>query len=390
MSVKPVRETPQDEISLNDLENYPRLSNEQDELPDDLAFQSIINELGLSDESGSVNVYKLQGGNYHDQIFLFDCMPAEFKLSMLQNPDYHSDGFHKFKVILRNSRNIVKAKQIAVMPNAKLFEKVADTPHNNSNDLILAIKSINDSNQALITALIASQHTQSVVVPQKSTMDFLQEMQLMREVMGINQAPVAPAAQQSPLEVLELAKELALAMNPEANTGIMNTMGRMLEKYGEPIMNAIASAPKPQMPALKTNPIPINPHGITPNPLPPSLVTAEPKDDMQIMLKMYLSQLVNQAKRGADVNLYADLIIDQLGDEIYPLLETPDWFEKLTLLNGDVAPLKAWFERLRSAILFEPQNEEELTTLELDDINEVKSTLPHLNDELENANKFNP
>lgn len=381
-----------DEISLSELEQQTETIVD-DDLPDDMAFESIVNDLGLSDESGKVNVYKLRNGNYGEQIFLFECMPIEFSLTMLQNPEYHTDGFHNFKVILRNSRNIVKAKQISVMPNAKLFEKLEPVIHNNSNDFIMAIKAINDSNQALMATLINNQK-QEVIQPQKTTIEFLQEMQMMKEIFNSNQAP--QTLQQSPLEVLELAKELALAMNPDANTGIMSTMGKMLEKYGEPIMNAIANAPAQVTKTPIVIPIPDSPHGITPNPLPNlqlTPVTAE-SDDMSIMLKVYLNQLLSQAKRNADVELYADLVLDQVGDDIFPMLEAPNWFERLVALNPAISEHKAWFDKLRQAILYDPTNDDvdeiDLTNDNDSTINELTKNSSNIVNEPDNADDTNP
>lgn len=393
-------EDEENELSLSDLESQTVSDEPDQEVPDDIAFQSIINELGLSDESGKVNVYKLQKGNYHDQIFLFECLPSEFNLTMLQNPEYHDDGYHKFKVILRNSKNIVKAKQLAVMPNAKLFEQKTDVANvsNQNSDIALMLKTMNDQTQALIAAVMA-QNKQPIEKP-KTTTEFLQEMRLMKEVFGNDNPPPAPAPQQSPMELLTLAKELALAMNPEADTGIMSTMGRMLEKYGEPIMTAIA-AQSATTPAVQPNPapvikksLPVSPHGITPNPLPAPDQPEQNKDqnEMSFMMKMYLNQLIAQAKRNGDVNLYADLILDQVGDDIYQLIEQPDWFEKLQALNADVTPYRDWFTRLKTALETDPDideissvSENDLTSDENSTINEVKSTLNIGENELNNS-----
>lgn len=391
-----------DELSLSDLENN-RQVDQDDDIPDDLAFQSIINELGMSDESGKVNVYKLLKGNYNDQIFLFECSPTEFSLTMLQNPDFHDDGHHKFKVILRNSKNIVRAKQIAVMPNAKLFTNPIEIKTDNGIDIVTALKMMHEQNQALIASIMTKQVNEPVA--QKTTMDMLREMQLMKQVMGMDERPVIQhAPQQSPLEVLQLAKELALAMNPDADTGVMSVMGRMLEKYGEPIMSAISSSQQaPAQPVPVRVPIPANPHGITPNPLPQALPAQNnsiesDNQDMSFMLKMYLSQLITQAKRDADVNLYADLILDQVGDDIYQLIEAPDWFERLQTLNGEVTLYRAWFERLKTALQTDvdidsdeisTNNEIDLTSDDISTINQVTDNLDIADNGVTDTDKLN-
>ena len=343
------------EISLSELEARPHTveGNEYDDIPPDAAFVSLIADLGMDDDKGKVNVYKLKNGDYAQQLFLFDCAPNEFNLTLLQNPEYHADGFGKFRVMLRDAVGIRKSKVIEAVANAKLYQKLEKSEQSNPNaDILNMIKAMHESTQALILSLNKPQANEA-----KTTVQFLQEMQLMRDVMGINnQAPAV--VQQSPLEILELAKELALAMNPDANTGIMDTMGKMLVKYGEPIMDAIANAPTkvPVPPPIRASlpahiPVAMSPNSrvITEN--PPLNNPIESTDDMSIMLRMYLNQLIQQAKRGADVELYADLILDQVGDEIYTLIETPDWFEKLNSINAEVSLYRPWFEKLKLALM---------------------------------------
>ena len=345
------------EISLSELEARPHTVdvNEYDDIPPDAAFVSLIADLGMDDDKGKVNVYKLKNGDYAQQLFLFDCAPNEFNLTLLQNPEYHADGFGKFRVMLRDAVGIRKSKVIEAVANAKLYQKLEKNEQANPNaDILNMMKAMHESTQALILSLNRPQANEA-----KTTVQFLQEMQLMRDVMGMNnQAP----AQQSPLEILELAKELALAMNPDANTGIMTTMGKMLEKYGEPIINAIANAPPkapiapPLRPVLPAHiPVAMSTHSRAIAENPPILNNpVESADDMSFMLKMYLNQLIQQAKRNGDVELYADLILDQVGDEIYALIEAPDWFDKLVAVNAEVSLHRAWFEALKEALLTDP------------------------------------
>ena len=363
------------EVSLAELEVRPHVIdvNEYDDIPPDAAFVSLIADLGMDDDKGKVNVYKLKNGDYAQQLFLFDCAPNEFNLTLLQNPEYHADGFGKFRVMLRDAVGIRKSKVIEAVANAKLYQKLEKNAEVNPNvDILNMIKAMHESTQALILSLNRPQTNEA-----KTTVQFLQEMQLMREVMGINNQAPAPV-QQSPLEILELAKELALAMNPDANTGIMDTMGKMLVKYGEPIMDAIANAPSkvPVAPPIRASlpahiPVAMPTHSRAIAENPPLNNPIESTDDMGIMLKMYLSQLIQQAKRGADVELYADLILDQVGDEIYTLIEAPDWFEKLTVINAEVSLYRPWFEQLKTALLTDPN--EALSTFDADDKNELTS-----------------
>lgn len=391
-----------EELSLKDLEARTTLVNDVPD-DDDISFQNLLNELGLNDDGGKVIVYKLEKGDYGKQTFLIQCTPAEFDMTMLQDPDYHLDGFHDFKIVLRNKMNIVKAKRVSAMPDKNFkrssnIEVVAPSA-NNSNDILNAIMVMQANTEKLIAAMMTKP-----VEPQKTTMQMLQELAYMREVMGIGAQPAQPV--HSIKDTLELAREIADMTNGDGGGG-SGSLFRMLEKYAEPIMGAIASAqpapaPIAQIQAPRINPlpaaskIPASPHGVNEVPNPANLVpinnnppiTAE-GNEMNFMLKMYLKTLVNQAARDADVDLYADLVLDQVGDDIFTHIEKPTWFDDLKAIEPDVEPHFDWFSRLRASLMTPSNDGDELTDIENTGINEAGLLIDNLPRESFNTDDIN-
>ena len=69
-----------------------------------------------------------------------------------------------------------------------------------------------------------------------------------------------------------------------------------------------------------------------------------------------LNTLVDAAKRNADHDLYADFVIDNIGegaslDQVKSLLTAPDALDRLALLSKDVNIYRGWFEKVRQSLI---------------------------------------
>lgn len=367
--------TDSDGMSLAELQSHE--TAEDSYIPDDVAITQLLADLGDDPNAGKVNVYKLRDGNFRDQVFLFDCLPSEFGMHMLQDPEYHQDKDekHKFRVILRNSTGIGTARTVTVMP--KKVHDVA-TPVFNPADIVTPITQVITAMQENTNRLLAQIASANAQQP-KTTLEFLQEMQMMRELFGTNQ----PAQNsQSPLEVLQLAKELASAMNPEATNSGFGVMEKLIDMFGKPIAEAVMKMPAtPPMPRRNPMPsvvplppttAPISPaNTLTDNPAQP---VNESDNDMGMVqdaqFKMAIGYLVQQAKRNGDVFTYANMVLDQGGEQVIPLLQNDSYIDILAKYDADVLQYRPWFEQLRDEI-FALLAEDDLTGEETSDINEV-------------------
>ncbi len=354
---------------INKLPPAPEF-NEYDETlpentPDDIAMLNILADMGESENAGKVNVYKLVDGVFRNQMFLFECMPSEFNMGLLQNPDYHNDEKekHMFRVILRNSTGIATAKTLTVMPIAK--KNIEVLPPALDLTPFAAIMAQQQENFNRMFATLTANNA-----PANTEADILSRMAQYKALFGGNDRQ-APST--SPLEVLALAKELADVMNPEASQSGMGVMMKLLETFGKPIAEAVSAMPlaQPQPRAMPRQQNPVDTAQAIEKP------TNEGNDDMGFMLTQSLNFLINQAKRDADPQLYADLVLDQAGDDINALLTTPDWFEKLKTLAPGVAPYEKWFTELKDEIslaLTERAKDDTTEPENIVDINEAVKT----------------
>jgi hypothetical protein len=73
---------------------------------------------------------------------------------------------------------------------------------------------------------------------------------------------------------------------------------------------------------------------------------------MKIAAQQQLTFLVKQAEAGKDPELYAELLLDQIGVErVLGFVGEPDAMQKLTAINPAVQLHHVWFDQLRAAIL---------------------------------------
>lgn len=330
-------------------------------LPADIAFANVLSDLGDSDDSGKVRAYKLKGGDITQQVLLFECLPAEYSETMLQDPAYHEDGHHSFKVVLRGKGGvgIAAAKRVEVMPRkGQPAQHAASAPLDVAAitaPIMQAIAAQNEQTNKLIAAL-----AQRPEVPVKTTSDILNEMLLMKQIIGGDSRN--QPAQPNPIElmrsVVELSREIA---QPEGGATNADVMVKLMEKFGGPILEAVATnqahaamsasalvAPRPTpqpMPQPMLQPQPQQP------PAQPIAPTTEGTEDMGFMLDSAVKFLIRQAAGGADPELYAEVVLDNAGDDIASLLNLPNWFDILTQRYPDAAIHREWFTQLRDAVL---------------------------------------
>lgn len=191
-------------------------------------------------------------------------------------------------------------------------------------------------------------------------------MGAMRDAMGITNQP--PAPQSSIGEILKAVRELrevSEEINPpkeEKEAGLMDMLPTMLDL----VKGAQASQAPPQHVMYQPNPgavlspvtLPASMHApapaMQPDPMqsqslagaPQPAPAPEPEMDAQtltaIKLTAYLSTIVKMAEENKDPQEAADFLAEHLPDEMFELLELPNWFDLLAAYAPAVAPHKEW------------------------------------------------
>ena len=305
---------------------------------EDEILANVIADLGGPGIDAKVNVYQLDQNR--NKAFVRAYLPAEFSLESIQS-EYGSGDYeiHVRKDGRLATRKVVKIAAPKTPPNVMIPSQVTGI----SDAKILETMQNGFKEMGAMFANALSSLTANQPKP-KSTMEMLQEMQLMREIMGGN-SPAQPAT--NPMEIITLAKELAETITPrvgEPGTGevimsALKTVAPMLQNaMVAQAQNMPAPMPAPQIPAIQQNPIAQpaqNPQG----------------DDMNFARKMFLNMLISNAKADNEPSTYAAMIIDMTGEEkAREFSAAPDWFEQLCKEEPRAIDYREWFQELKDSV----------------------------------------
>lgn len=339
------RETVVSALGDSDIISAPTFIDE-DETPEDIALQNVISEFGADGANGKVNVYRTAPGK--PLAFVKSYSPMEFSLETLQAE--YGPGDYQVRVYgpggLKARKNIVIDKPL----NSPQFPVAVQAQQ---NDRLIETMNNGFTRMAEMFAGAMAKFADNQPKP-KSTMETLQELQMMRDLMGINNNP-APAS--DPMQLIETALNLADKINPRP-AGENDLLLEGLRAFAPLATAALqhreqgfpaAVAAQPALPAPVPVPAsqPVAPTG-TESALPVNPSTM--KEDE--MLKYYVWLLVQNAAQDNDPVTYANMFIDTAGTEgAKAFCESPDWFERLCALRPDVAKYREWFEELRADVL---------------------------------------
>jgi len=331
-----------------------QFDDENDELPEDVALQNIISEFGSDAEGAKVNVYLVEPNK--PLAFVKSYTPLEFSLEALQLE--YGPGDYQVRVYagrgLRSRKNIRIAKPIMPVPQVQFHQ-----PQQDQNKLVEAMQA---GFQSMATMFSQSLERMNATITQnapkpKSTLEQLQEFQLMKEVFGGNQQS------SDPMKVIELAKEFAGMMNPQpADENSLLMEG--IKTFGPLLSQQLSGAPQGHAPQLNHQPRPvlnapisgqvqIAPHVVVPAPvLEPVSSSIQPVQDApDMIINMYIRTLVANAKADNDPVTYANVILDLVGEETAKgFISRPDWFDEIVKRNAEATPYREWFEELKNAI----------------------------------------
>lgn len=188
----------------------------------------------------------------------------------------------------------------------------------------------NDNTAALITALKPP--------PPPSMSDVVQTMASMQALNGNSN-------KQSEMDIFMRALEFAKDINRTETNWI-----DVVKEVASPLLGTMAAgAPRIQgaIPSGAVNPnLKIESHGAT---------------DVNILQRLQflrgtIDQLIVQASRGKDPELYAEVLLDNIPEDV-PVgqllgwLERTDWWQQMCKFHKGVEPFKSWFEKLRENVL---------------------------------------
>lgn len=339
----------------------PELPQFLEDDPDDVALQNVIADLGGPGVDAKVNVYQLDQNR--NKAFVRAFLPTEFSLEAVQS-EY---GPGDYEIHVRKEGRLATRKVIKIaMPKNQPVAPVANPAMETGKIMETMQNGFREMGTMFANALAGLAANQP---KQKTTMEMLQEMQMMREIMGVNSAPAGP----DPMQLFEMANSIAEKITPrtgEPGTGeiILNAIKEFGPVISQAAQNAAANRP-PVIPVPQIPPTILHPA----NPEHSAISAASQENDqMNIARKMYLNLLISNAQADNDPSTYAQLMLDVAGEQTaLEFANAPDWFEKLCTEEPRALPYKQWFDELRGMVLelTKPELTENLTSTDAPDMN---------------------
>jgi hypothetical protein len=205
---------------------------------------------------------------------------------------------------------------------------------------------------------------QSQSQPGNSRTDILNELRTMKEIFGGN-------AQSNPVEMFTQLATVFKSMQPR-EPGEGSAFLDLIDRFSPIIMDAVKNQQSLPAPAVLPATVPAASAG---NPQPAqaaqSQLTPEQRGakEMSFQLKMQLTYLCAQANRDSDPGPFAEIIADQIDEQILTgLVNDPNWLEALSKFHPGVKQFPEWFDELRTLVM-EAMKPEDLPTEDNDVIN---------------------
>lgn len=320
--------------------------------PEEMALENIIADLGGEGADASIHVYRIVPGK--SNAFVGQFSPLDFSLEHLQI----NYGAGEYKIHVRQNGRLRANKTIAIAVPRSGAQNVQLSRPDTRDDMRQVIETMQSGFSGMATMM--QQTIQAMIANQpkpKTTLETLQELQLMKGVFGDS------APRQDPMQVIELASSLAEKIQPRTGeVGNGEILLEAIKSFGPMLAAGAAQQQAAQTP----------PQFALPQPAHAALPQNQPPESEEIMFaKMYLNMLIKHAENEHDPELYAEVVLDTVGtDKALDFLGRPDWLDSLAGLNPRVKEptIAVWLNSLRSQII--------LLTSETEPGNDPAETVP--------------
>lgn len=335
-------------VAEPDGELFDEATQEEDILSP--ALQSVIAELGATDEQSKVIVKRLSRVNGAQKSeFLFERHPTEFSLSDLQETygagDYQVIVYGKqagtnYKVIQANKRVSIGATP-EQMKSARAPFAAPDVAKSVTEALAPVLSAM--------TQMLGNLAAKSSVQPSRREM--LEEMQLIAGMFKQSAPASDPLALLTGvLGVAEKLRPAADLADPEAAPYAV--ISKALEVFGPLVASRQAPAEHEALALAAPKPAASAPAAEA----KPGAAAPQPSEDEEMnrlqraALAGQMMILLNAAKIDADPEMYATLVYENAPDEVLKNLDAPNWFEFLCGLEGGFAQYHPWCEKVHAEL----------------------------------------
>jgi len=325
-----------------DAEYIEVIDGEEDEDQQLDALEGMISEFqGAAD--AVVNVYRQGEGK--NLSFLFRTNPGEMTGGEIMERCRDRFGTGDYRVHIRKGPRLVANKPFSVEAEKEDEKEAAKNGGLDTMAFITMLQESNKQTMAMFTEAMKAFATNNNNAPPFDPIAAQTAMiQSVATLKGL-----AEPKDDSKNAVAMLIQGLTLAKELGPKDGETNSSDILLEgirQFAPALTNAAQQMNQRGAPGSVALPPPGDPQ---------ANADAEREREMgirNIVLRQQLAFLVQNAANGKNPELYAELLLDQLGETVVlEFVGKPDALEKLVAINADVANYSQWFESLRASIL---------------------------------------
>ena len=321
-----------------------------------------------------VNVYKQGEGKQIS--FLFRTSPDEMSGGEIMERCRDHYGTGDYRVHIRQGPRIVHNRGFSV--EARKEPDPITAQASGTADILVMMQANNASTQQMFMATMSAMaEALKGREPPPPPDPVAMQNSMIQALVALKGLAVPESTAKDPVEMLIQGVQLAAELRPaEGDTNANDLVLAGLKAFAPTITEATrqglaaqaAGQPQPGAPGSPGEPGPGRPGD------PQLTADAAREREMglrQVMMRQQLAWLVKQASVGKNPDLYAELLLDQVGEQtVLEFVGKPDALEQLAAIEPRVKDYSVWFEELRACIL-------ELTAP--DDGGHIESKQPPIN-----------
>lgn len=318
----------------------------------------------ISEFTGSadilVNVYRQGEGKSIS--FLFRTSPDEMSGGEIMERCRDNYGTGDYRVHIRQGPRIVHNRPFSVEAKREPDPALSSAP-GNADIIALVTANAAQTQQMFMATMTAMAEALKGREPPPAPDPVAMQNSMIQALVALKQLAVPESTAKDPVEMLIQGVQLAAELKPsEGDTNANDLVLAGLKAFAPTIteatragmaaQQALPGAPGGSVPGAPGAPGAPGPGA----PASPEIAAAAAREKemglRQVMMRQQLAWLVKQASVGKNPDLYAELLLDQVGEStVLEFIAKADALEQLAVIEPRVKDYSVWFEELRAAIL---------------------------------------
>ena len=342
------------ELDEEEIEEKEELTQEEEDL------QGILAELGTA-RNVTMSLYRTGSGR--KLVFLFGCQPSDYTLGELQERlrDEYDGGDFRIQVRKGSKLMVNQGLSVEAPKKPKEYEK----PKENNNDIVALIATMNENSRQ------SSDDMRTLMM--KQSQDNMNMVLKMMEIQAQNNNHKDNGTDM--LTMLATFKDLfenkkedpmntflkGLEFGKELGSGNDDILTAAVKTFGKPIADMVEhfnqASPIPAPPKARQQIQPQKPQQIENKPAPNDTTENQTERQDEVLLKLlelkpYINMLVVAASQNADIDTYANMVLDQVDNNtLLQVLNNNEYWDKFFVVVQPANQFRQWFEDLRLCVL---------------------------------------